>query len=80
MIGVWSRVKPRWVLAGLTVSLALWLFAPPLQASGGGITVFEDEREVEFAQSLDFTLTVEGEEYIVEVKLRFHFVLIYLIL
>ena len=73
-VGVWSRVKPRWVLAGLCVSLALWLSAPSLQASGGGITVFEDSREVEFAQGLDFTLTIEGEEDIVEVTLLFRIV------
>ena len=60
---------PRLALLGLGVVLALWLLAAPVQANGGGIEVLDDRHEAGAPGELNFTLTAEGEEEIVEARL-----------
>lgn len=56
-------------LLGLTLALSLWLLAAPVQGFDGGIRVIDDDRVVEFPGDLNFTLTAESDNEIVEVRL-----------
>jgi len=66
-----SRPLLRLALAALVAAITLWLLAAPVEASGGGITVLESRHQVNFPDDVRFTLTVEGENEIVEVRLLF---------
>jgi hypothetical protein len=60
-------------LALLSLALVLWLCWPahPVQAAGSDIKVLDIREEVNFPGDLTFTLTAQGDQEIVEVRLLY---------
>lgn len=73
----WARTGPAaswWLLfASLSLALSLWLCWParPVQAAGSDIKVLDIREEVNFPGGLTFTLTAEGDQEIVEVRMLY---------
>ena len=67
--GCFLRSWWRMALVSLAAVFALWLAAPPAQASGEEIHVISDHREIKFPGVLAFNLTAEADAEIVEVRI-----------
>jgi len=59
------------ILAALAVAAIFWGWPSSAAATGGGIEVVEDDRQVDFPTGLNFTMTVESIEDIVEIQLLY---------
>lgn len=59
------------ILAALAAPVLLWAWPTITAAMGGGIEVVRDERKVDFPTGLNFTITAESVEDIVEVQLLY---------
>ena len=59
------------IIAALAVAAIFWAWPSSAAATGGGIEVVEDDRQVDFPTELSFTMTVESIEDIVEIQLLY---------
>ena len=62
------------IIAALAVAATIWAWPSAAAATGGGIEVVEDDRQVDFPTELSFTMTVESIEDIVEIQLLYRIV------
>ncbi len=59
------------IFAALAVPAIFWAWPTMVVAAGGGIEVIRDERKVDFPTGLNFTITAESDDDIVEVQLLY---------